>query len=897
MQDQVERERLRALARYDIMSTSPDQLYGRYAWFAAHVLNTPMAYVALIGEDRQWLRARVGVDLREIPRTDALCNVTIRGTEPVVVNDLMEDPRFRDNPHVQGPPHARFYAGVPLVTPEGYSIGTLCVLDTVPRHRVDPQAITALREVGIAVMANLELRRAATETAATSRELHDQQALLASIYDTVRLGIALTNPEGMLYQGNAHLASLLSVDRDALVGRNLVEFLDEDEGTRFLTRVRQAIEDEGEAIVDTRIVTETAGAMDVSIASRPLVTQTGEVLLLSAISDVTAERRQRRLAAARADVMAMIVANAPVAKVLDRICRLLENQVSESLVIIRRWHRGGLARAVAPSMTPYGRQRLSNVTPGGARSFSAEAAIRQQPMEAPDLDVLDEWTLTQDLMQRQGYRSIRAEPLLGQGGEPFGVITLVRRAAGTFTDGERELLSEAGRLAGLALTHADMLEDLRQRAYHDPLTGLGNRDLLDDRLQREMARVRRRGGAVGLILLDLDDFKLINDSLGHAAGDRVLIDVAERLRATTRDEDIICRLGGDEFVLMFQVEQPNDLLAIGRKVLDAASAPVHLGDRILRTTTSVGVAVYPRDADDAAGLLKAADSAMYAAKGTGKNALCYYDESMSKQALETLELAGELRQAVADAAFDVDYQARFDLTAGRVLGLEAFVRWPHPTRGRLEAGAFIAEAEAAGVLPSLDRQVLVQSLPRLATWRQKQPALRLFWNLCTKTLREPDFIDWLAGLMQDHDLPPTALEIEVLEREALQNASGIRDRLNELRHRLPGVRVGLDDFGLDHGAIAMLHRIPVDALKIDRHLVASMTTGPTEDRHMAESLTHALVIVANRFGLDVVVEGVESDMQRRCAVQMGCSVMQGNLFHAPEPAPEVLRLVTAQGLA
>ncbi len=897
MQDQHEGERLRALNQYAIMGTDPEEVYDRYVRFAAQLLNTPMASVGLIGQDRQWLKAQIGLDVQQTSCVDALCNVTMRSTQPLVVSDLLEDPRFRDNPYVEGPPHARFYAGVPLVTPDGYSIGTLCVLDTVPRHRVDPKLIDVLEELARAVMANLELRRAATEIAATSRELYDQQALLSSIYDTVRLGIALTDPDGVLYQGNAHLGTLLSVNRDALMGRNLIDFLEPDQREQFLAGARQAVEGGTEVVTDTRVLPEHAPPLDASIASRPLVTQTGEVLLLSAISDITAERRQRRLAAARAEVMGLIVANAPVSDVLHRICHLLEDQVPESLVIIRRWHRGMLDSAVAPTMTSHAHQRLQTVKRSGAQSFSAEAALQQRSMEAADLDALTLWPLTRELMQRQGYRSIRAEPLMGEGGEPFGVITLVRRAAGQFSQEVCEPLSEAGRLAGLALAHASMLEDLRQRAYHDPLTGLGNRNLLDDRLQQELARARRQGGVLGLVLLDLDDFKLINDSLGHAAGDRVLREIAERLRDNTRDEDVVCRLGGDEFVLAFQAEQAEDLLAIGLKVLEAVSEPVYLEGRLLRTTPSIGVAIYPQDADDADGLLRAADGAMYAAKEVGKNALRYYDASMSAQALEALELAGELRQAVADAVFDVDYQGRFDLAAGKLLGLEALARWPHPRRGRLEASAFINQAETAGVLPALDRHVLSQSLPRLVNWRRHQPNLRLFWNICSATLRDPGFIDWLAGLLDAHELPPAALEIELLEGQALQYAPVVRDRLDELRTRLPGVRVGLDDFGLDHGALSVLRRIPVDALKIDRQLVAAMGSGEAEDRHMAETLIHAVVIVASRFGLDVVVEGLESETQRQQLTAMGCTVMQGWLFHAPEPEPDVMGLQRTRGSA
>ncbi len=414
------------------------------------------------------------------------------------------------------------------------------------------------------------------------------------------------------------------------------------------------------------------------------------------------------------------------------------------------------------------------------------------------------------------------------------------------------------------------------QATHDPLTGLPNRTLFGERLAEILKHAQRSGELVAVAFLDIDRFKAINDSLGHAMGDALLVQVGERLRAAVRAEDTVARMGGDEFILILRgLRRPHDATIPARKIMTSLEVPMQLDGHELKITASLGISLYPNDAQNRDTLLRHADMALYWAKSQGRNAFRLYDAALHSETAERVGLENDLRRAVDGAGLSLVYQPQLDVKSGRVTGFEALMRWTHPDRGVVPPDRFIGLAEECGLIGRLGAFLLERTAADLDRWRARNfvPG-RLAINVSPLQFRDGDLVGDVERFLRSADLAPDQLELELTET-ALLDADRATRRTVLALHRL-GVSLALDDFGTGFSSLSNLQRFPVQRVKIDRSFVRNMTRRPRD-----ATLAKAIVGLAHGLGMQVVAEGVENVVQLEMLDRFGCDEWQGFLKSRP----------------
>ncbi len=421
--------------------------------------------------------------------------------------------------------------------------------------------------------------------------------------------------------------------------------------------------------------------------------------------------------------------------------------------------------------------------------------------------------------------------------------------------------------------------ELQRLANYDPLTGLPNRSLLRDRLEQSLRVAQRAGDLVAVLFIDLDQFKAVNDTLGHAAGDDLLKLVAERLKSACRKEDTLGRLGGDEFLVIAQrLNSQEGAGTLGQKLIHALDTPFDLHGHEVYVGGSIGISLYPRDAQDVSGMIKHADVAMYQAKRGRGARMCFYSEDMNARALERLELGTELRRALERDELELFYQPKLDLETGRVSGAEALLRWRNPARGLVPPAQFVPILEDTGLIAVVGRQVLARACHHAMEWRSAGfGRILVAVNLSAAQLRSPQIAEEVELALQASGLPHEDLELEITESVLLEDYEQARSPLAKLVAR--GVRASLDDFGTGYSSLSSLHNLPVQCVKIDRSFVQALRPG-------RNTIVAAIINVARTLGMRVVAEGVETESQRDILREMGCHEMQGYLIAPPMPHHE-----------
>lgn len=437
----------------------------------------------------------------------------------------------------------------------------------------------------------------------------------------------------------------------------------------------------------------------------------------------------------------------------------------------------------------------------------------------------------------------------------------VRNFIGTFND-----ISE----------QKDSAERIYRLAHYDILTELPNRRLFNELSQHTLERARRDGALMAILFLDLDQFKHINDSLGHPAGDQVLKQVASLLKGSVRDEDTVARLGGDEFVITIeQVTAITDVERVAGKLAEAFKSPLKIDGHELVISASIGISVYPKDADDVDTLIKQADTAMYRAKSLGRNNVQFFSAEFSEYALERMTIEQELRQGLERDEFLLHYQPQYDLKTGALLGAEALVRWQHPEKGMIAPDRFIPIAEESGLILSLGRWVLKTACHQTVHWQKaNKPFPQISVNLSGLQLQRGDLIAMVQEVLDETGLLPSCLELEILETYIMRQVKKDLETLEGLRNM--GVRLAIDDFGTGQSSLGYLKSLPVGKLKIDRSFIKDI---PEDKNDVA--ITQAILALASSMKLTVVAEGVENQSQADFLREQGCDQVQGYFYSPP----------------
>jgi len=420
---------------------------------------------------------------------------------------------------------------------------------------------------------------------------------------------------------------------------------------------------------------------------------------------------------------------------------------------------------------------------------------------------------------------------------------------------------------------------IRHLAYHDTLTGLPNRLLFMDRMEQAIGRAQRSNDRFALLFIDVDHFKVINDSMGHEAGDQLLTEVTRRLGDSVRRSDTIARLGGDEFtVILENVSEPEAVVLVAKNLLEILCKPMYLGDRDVHISASIGIAMYPDDGEDFGNLLKNADTAMFRAKAQGRNTFQFYASEMSTAAMRRLELENSLRYAIEKQEFIIHYQPKYDLHSRGCVGMEALVRWDHPDKGVIPPDEFIPLAEETGLIVALGEWVIRTACRQLSTWQKAgYPVHDLSINVSARQFHEQDLCALFTEVLQEYRLDAQDIEIELTESALVENHQHARQILGRLHDM--GLRIALDDFGTGYASMTYLKQFPIDTVKIDRSFVWGI---PGDVENIA--IVRAIAGLTSALGLSLIAEGVETAEQVEFLMDIECLRGQGYFWSKPVSA-------------
>ncbi|MDQ3759351.1 MAG: EAL domain-containing protein [Actinomycetota bacterium] len=590
-----------------------------------------------------------------------------------------------------------------------------------------------------------------------------------------------------------------------------------------------------------------------------------------------------------ATIQRAVVAQKPLHDIFDKVVRAACELIGDSAAMMRMRDTDGSARSTVVASTGLSAEFV------GAGRRDHDPGLGARAMQEGRPVVVDKSTdplvrQIPDLWRREGLRAGMAAPVL-QGSSVVGAVVIASDDPNrSYSARDQQSLLALAEHASLALNHARALDDVAHEAFHDSLTGMPNRALFLDRLAFAVGRASRSGRPVGVLFIDIDDFKTVNDSLGHRAGDELLRAVAGRLESCLRPSDTIARLGGDEFaVLIEEINDASDAATAANRMLDSLAEPIAIKGREVYMGASVGIAAGRQDAET---LLRDADLAMYRAKAEGKGRYRVYAPHMHADIVERLEMEVDLKRAIEANELELYYQPILNLSTGSIAGLEALVRWNHPTHGTVSPDRFIPLAEASGRIHELGRWVLSSACHQAALWRARYPAMdgiKVGVNLSATQLRDNEIVGHVAEALRVAQLDPQGLTLEITETALMDDFDVASGRLSELKAL--GVEIAVDDFGVGHSSLRYLQQLPLDNLKIAKPFVDEIGQPDREP-----PILRAILDLAEVFDLGAVAEGIEAPEQAIRLLELGCTLGQGHHLSMPLPAQEADDLILQAGL-
>lgn len=628
----------------------------------------------------------------------------------------------------------------------------------------------------------------------------------------------------------------------------------------------------------------------------PLRSEGGRIAgLFGVCRDITERRKADGLRDAQAQALEMIASSAPLSDVLDCMVQLIEDQLDGAFCSVLLLDDEGrrLRHGAAPSLPPAYCSAIDGVEIGPKVGSCGTAAFTRQPVIVENIQEDPLWSDFHPLASQFGLRCCWSTPVMSLDGRVLGTFAIYKKIPGRPGAMEERLIADTARIAAIAIERKRAEEQIRFLAHHDPLTSLPNRSQLEVSIRAAIDRARYRNERVAVVFADLDHFKTVNDSLGHAAGDRLLLTMATRLSEAVGPSGTVLRLGGDEFVLILEghLASKEELPGFLRALRERLSLPVELAGQSYHVTSSMGVASFPDDAPDAAALVQHADTAMYAAKRSGRNTFQLYSPGKESDGYCKLQMLEGLRRALKKNEFVLHYQPQIDLAANRIAGLEGLVRWANPFEGLIMPGAFVPLMEEAGLICDLGQLVLKLALQQAQAWQAEGlDGFRISINVAPQQFNDREWPGTVMDALKLAGLRPGMLELEITEGVLMQNVERAVSVMAEL-HAL-GISLAIDDFGKGHSSLTSLRRFPVSRLKIDEALVRNIDRDEC-DRGIVE----AVVTLGRKLKLQVIAEGVERQEQADALRAIGCPEAQGYFLGSPLPADKAGALLKQQALS
>ena len=785
---------------------------------------------------------------------------------------------------------SRALHGAPLTVVVGLSVQEQLSLFEHDRRMLywKAGAASAFLIVLLAMLGRLSWQLSATKR--RSRKI--QQTYYAASNATLDAFIVLRNVRDSsgaivdfsVEDANRRALVLFGQSRETMIGRSLCEAMPESLANGILQELQQVALNNRADESEWQNHNPNIGA---AWLQRQFVAVDDGVVAI--LRDISERKRAELLHVEQARLLELIATGTPLPQVLDHILGLIASQLPGTMgaVHLVNPQRDALTLGAALGLPPAYLSAVANVPIAEKSGSCGTAAHRLQTVIVEDIASDPLWRDYSEVAAAHGLRACASTPILSELREVLGTFALYYRTTHAPSTSERELVAFAARLAGIAIERQQAADRIGHMAHHDALTGLPNRTLLDDRIRQALLQAQRHGRQMTVLFIDLDNFKLINDTLGHNAGDVLLRTVAERMTGCVRTADTVIRLGGDEFVIVLadQALGLDSLTQPLQKIHRAVAQPVLLAGKETIVTCSIGMASYPADGADPDSLLMHADAAMYRAKQLGRNNVQHYTAEMHQAMQEKIQLQDGLRNALGEQQFFLVYQPQIDLRSGAFIGVEALIRWQHPVLGIVPPGRFIPLTEESSLIVQIGDWVLRTACRQNQSWqRAGLPPCVVSVNVSARQFREGSLLASVAGALEQSGLAPEWLELELTESLIMQDPEQAIATMHALREM--GVRLSIDDFGTGYSSLSALQHFPIARLKLDGSFVRAL--GESED---SRTITKAMILLGHQLGLKVVAECVETVTQREFLCANDCDEMQGYLFSKPVDAAAISALL------
>ena len=691
-------------------------------------------------------------------------------------------------------------------------------------------------------------------------------------FDDAAIGMMMLTQKLHVIRANDTLSAMLGRGADELIGHSILEFTHPDDVKRSIDKREQMRhgDDHGELV--KRYVRPDGTTLDAAITTALVEPDDAEPYFFSQLKDVTEQYRAQRQKALIADLGRRALESADAIMLMGEAVRMVREVLGTANCIVTRRLTNGTIRLVAADGETVGR-----TLPAALPSQTCHTLLGDKPVLSNDLAHEMRFGVPA-VITDQGLSRGLSVPVPERAGRRHVILAHSYPSSRPFTLDDTRFMEAVAHVIAGALDREASEQELRRRALEDPLTGLANRALLSQQLEAELRHARRLGDQVCVLMLDLDRFKVVNDTLGHGAGDTLLRRVAKRLASCVREEDLVARPGGDEFtVVCTRTDTDHAIADVAQRLVDVVVEPFEDDGREVFVTVSIGVAVSERGAGTAEDLLRDADAAMYRAKELGGGRFEVFDAGLRSRLVERMTIEGDLRHAVERNQLELYYQPLIDLASDQILGFEALLRWRHPDRGLMQPSEFIPIAEETGMIVPIGLWVLHRVCDQLAKWPD---TIRVSANLSPVQVRR-ELIAEVKEQLARHAIAPERLVLEITESLVLDP----RTKPVVAGLRALGVRLALDDFGTGYSSLGSLQRFPLDVVKLDRTLISSL------NQPNGVAIVRAAVELGQALNMRVIAEGIEGQVQLDALRELGCPVGQGFLFARPLPLAEAQQLV------